>query len=181
MSNKIKEAIRKLAGTDDWDKHTTILCKVNTIDLASRTCSVIPIGGDASTEIFDVQLMVNTNDGILLVPVIGSEVFITYTVRKLYFVSFFSELDKVFLITKTLTQLNDGSFGGLIKIVELVNRINGIENLLNELISLYNAHTHPGVQTGAGVTAPTTSQEANTISPITTRDNFENNLITHGQ
>lgn len=181
MSNEIKQVIRKLAGTDNWDKHTTILCKVNTVDIASRSCSVIPVGGDASTEIFDVQLMANVNDGLLLVPVIGSEVFITYTVRKLYYVSFFSELDKVFLITKTLTQLNDGSFGGLIKIAELVNRINGIENLLNGLISLYNAHTHPGVQAGAGVTSPTTSQETTTIAPITTRDDFENPLITHGK
>ncbi len=85
--------------------------------------------------------------------------------------------DKSLLINGDGVVMNGGSLGGLVKIEALVSRLNGLESLLNDLISKFNAHVHSGVQTGGGVSGITTSLEGGSAS-VTNRSDLENTNVT---
>lgn len=72
-----------------------------------------------------------------------------------------------------LTQFNGGQNGGMVLLLQLVAKLNNIENLLNQFIALYNSHTHPvsGSATGVPVVP-----EDNTLTP-TQRADIENTKI----
>jgi len=78
-------------------------------------------------------------------------------------------------------QFNDGSFGGLIKIEQMVNRMNVLENKLNSLIAKHNTHKHPVAAVPAPTTIPSlTTPTVETVTTLTTRQQIENDKITHG-
>jgi hypothetical protein len=187
-SRAIQEAVQKLAGVQLRDEVYLVQCTVDSVDISKRSCTCTSVTGDAIGEIPDVQLMAAVDDGFLLVPAVGSTVFVTYSKRHSPVILLFSQLDQVLLVTgdstvtlkNGLLQFNDGSYGGLIKINDLVSKINNLENLLNDLVSKYNTHTHTGVSTGGGTSGPTATQEASSLTPTKTSD-IENSLITHGK
>jgi hypothetical protein len=79
-------------------------------------------------------------------------------------------------ITDSLFNFNTGSLGGLVKVNDLLTKINNLEYTLNALIDKFNSHTHPGVSSGSSSTAPTTSQEGGRITP-TQLNEIENTKI----
>lgn len=184
----IQEAIRKLAGTHLRDHQELQECTVDSVDLSTRSCVCTSVSGESVAEIPDVQLMAGVDDGFLLVPAIGSTVFVTYSERHLPVIILFSAIDEVLIVTGDsiisqkdgLLQFNDGSFGGLIKIQELVAKLNNLENLVNELITKYNSHTHPGVSAGGATSGPTAAQETTQLTSTKISD-LENDLIKHGK
>jgi hypothetical protein len=171
MSDKrqIKEAIERLSGTFMQDSVKLFLASVDSVNEAERTCDVTPLTDNATTSYPSVLLMAESDDGVLIVPTIGSNVIVNVSKRGVAYVCMFSEVDKVTIITKTLTQFNDGSFGGLVKVQELVDKINRLENT-------FNNHVHVGVTVGTASTGFT----ATPIAPITTKTDIENDKITHG-
>jgi hypothetical protein len=171
MSDKrqIKEAIERLSGTFMQDSVKLFLASVDSVNEAERTCDVTPLTDNATTSYPSVLLMAESDDGVLIVPTIGSNVIVNVSKRGVAYVCMFSEVDKITIITKTLTQFNDGSFGGLVKVQELVDKINRLENT-------FNTHVHAGVTSGGSSTAPPSS----TIAPITMKTDIENDKITHG-
>jgi hypothetical protein len=67
----------------------------------------------------------------------------------------------------------------VVKVIELTEKLNNLEQLLNDLVTKYNSHTHSGVSTGGGMSGVTTALETGTLTP-TQRSEIENEQITHG-
>lgn len=156
------------------------VCSVTEVNLSSRSCTCTPMGGSTSSDLTNVQLMAEVDDGILLVPVIGSTVIVCHAERNVPYIALFSELQKIFLITVDGIQLQGGEFGGLIKIEDLVTKLNNLEQAFNDLVTKFNEHTHILTLTsGTGTAAPTVTQET-TVLTETTREDIENDSITHG-
>lgn len=190
MSDRlIIEAVQKLSGTQLTDQVSFLACEVLSVNKSTRTCVCKSIDGIRDFEFPNVRLMADVDDGFLLIPEIGSTVFVTYSRRNDPIIVLFSAIKEVLLISGdtsfSLTAdgivLNDGSFGGLIKIEKLVEKINNLENLVNDLIAKFNSHTHVlTLSTGTGTAAPTAAPETNQLSP-TQRNELENEQIKHGK
>lgn len=176
--NELKQAIQQLAGTHLNDEVSLIACSVDSVDISARKCNCVAISGNGITELPNVQLMADVDDGFLLVPAEGSTVIVSFSKRNEPYVAMFSAIDKV-LMTANNFQFNDGSYGGLTRTDVLTEKINNLENLLNDLIEKYNTHTHPGVSSGSSTSAPTVLQEDQTITP-TVRQEIENTTVIHG-
>jgi len=169
MSRELKDAVQQLAGTFNRDIVEIISCNVDSVNEDTMTCDCTPITGNAITDIPDVQLTSEVADGILLIPKIGSTVIVAKSTRNTAFVLMYSDIDNIIL--------RGGQLGGLIKIADLVSKINRLENLLNGFITIYNTHTH--AVSGAATLVPNQT-ETGSITPITSRNDIENTKITHG-
>ena len=171
MSDRtIREAISILAGTHKMDKVYSVSAEVISIDVKARTCVCIQISGSASTTINDVLLMASADDGLLIIPVVGSTVHIILSDGMEPYISQYSAIDKIIF--------RGGDLGGLVKIQPLVNKLNALENKLNEFMIKYNAHVHPVVSVGAP-TGPSSILENGPLTP-TALTELENKNITHG-
>ena len=183
----IKAAIQQMAGTFGQDVVKLNVGKVKSVDEDKSTCVVVIKGINQSVEVPNVNLQVGVCDGLQIIPAVDSDVLIiTSTFNQSYIIQY-SDVDKYYLQVgdSELTinndgtmQLNDGSYDGLVKVAELTQKLNDIENLLNEFIGIYNAHTHTIVPIGID-TDPPSVPETNTLTP-TQQEEIENNLITHG-
>lgn len=200
----IQRAIQTLAGVKGEDKVHLIAANVTSVDEAARTCNVDVLSGLGQTVIENVQLMASVDDGILLVPAIDSTIIVSYSTYNQPFVSLFSELSKVVLvagqnnasiqidqngvlldiadtkmmISNGLIKFNEGDLGGLVKVIELTEKLNALENKVNQIISAFNSHTHIlTLSTGTGSAAPTASPVSGTLTP-TQRADIENEKIT---
>jgi hypothetical protein len=90
----------------------------------------------------------------------------------------FDQID-TFKANVNLWEFNGGANGGLVLVNNLVEKVNNIENLLNNLIGAYNTHTHILTLTsGTGTAGPSTVQEGGTINPVTTAQDIESKVIT---
>lgn len=188
MSREIIDAIQVLSGTKGVDNIQYLPCTVLSVDEPTRQCVCEALNGNSTAPFSNVQLMASVDDGILYIPSVGSTVIVTYSKFNQPYVSFFSSLDKILYIvgdsvvsiTDGLIQLNDGSLGGLVKIAELTTKLNNLENIVNDLISKYNGHTHIlTLSSGTGTAAPTVTPETGTLTPTQQAD-IENTLIKHG-
>lgn len=179
---QIKEAIQHLAGTHNKDEIKLVQCEVESVDVDTRTCNVVTISGLATYTIENVALMSAIDDGVLILPKIGSIVSVIHNKKGIKFVSQFSEVESIVIITGDTTieikdglvQFNDGSFDGFVKIKDLVEKLNNLENLVNQFIGLYNGHVH------ASNGVVTTSVVTKTLTP-TQQSDLENTKITHGK
>lgn len=173
MSDRsIVDSIRQLAGTHLIDSVGMIYAEVVSVDEDKYTCECEAIGGDAQTSIINVALMAGVNDGFLLVPKIGSAVVLIMSKRYQPFIAQYSEIERIEM-HGTAIELNDGSNGGLVKVIELTQKLNALENLLNDLILKYNTHVHAANGT------PTASIEE-TVIVLTQQQEIENTTVTHG-
>lgn len=186
MSDRqIQEAVQRLAGTQLSDQVTIVEGEVTSVDLSTRSCTVVTTSGHSVAEIQGVRLMSVVDDGVLIVPSVGSSVIVSYTKRLEPFVCQFSQVDRVLVITGSAsievkdgqTTFNDGSYGGLVQIAALVKKLNSLEDLLNDLITKYNTHIHPAT---SGTTSPTTTQETKTVTR-TKQSDLENTTVVHGK
>ena len=174
----IRNSIQELAGVKGADKVHLISATVLSVDETKRTCVVNAISGIGEQKIESVLLMTAIDDGMLLVPAIGSTVFVSYSTFNQPFVCLFSELQKVvFIVGENTLQLtsdgimyNGGSLGGLVKVIDLTTKLNNLENKVNSLITAYNSHIHPA---SSGTTSPTTTQVTGTLIP-TQQNDIEN-------
>ncbi len=153
----IRDIIKRII-QDEFGEMYGVPCTVipESVDLSdpnNPVCDCQPINGDA--KFLDVRLKAGTGNGVLMIPTDGSVVLVQPINEKSGYISMFSSIESIKLL--------DGSFGGLVKVEELVGKINGIENT-------FNAHVHTAHNT------PT----ATTITPITTVADIENDKITHG-
>lgn len=155
MSN-IKDLVQQLAKTENTD---CILCKVNSVDLTSKTCYCIPINGDA--DLIDVKLIANDNKGLLLIPEVDSVVIVSNIQNSSYYVSMFSKVSEI--------QLNGDDYNGLIKIDDLTTSLNTIINNINTQLTAISA----GISGAGGTYTPV---------PLTTlnKTTYENTTVKHG-
>ena len=149
---EIKQKLCQLTGADiDRGLFTAEVTKVS-----GDTCSVRY--GDLVFE--DVRLRViaedSNNSRMLLTPKVGSCVLVADLSdgdKRDFAVVMLSEVEKVELTADVM--FNGGSNGGLVKIQELTDKLNG-------LIDKFNNHTHSVTtpDTFTGTAAPTTNTES---------------------
>lgn len=167
LNEDIKNAIRSIA--EKHEEIYSIVCTVDDVDIAGKTCNCSPINGDA--KLLNVRLMTDvTKVGIFVTPSVNSQVMVTMINKYTGFVSMFSELDEI--------QLNGLDKDGLVVIADLITKLNNLENTLNTHIGLYNAHIHAGGVISGNTAIPSTI-DTNTLTP-TTQAELENTTVKHG-
>lgn len=152
----IISAIQKIAGSQNEDKVRLLQCTVDSVDPDNRVCSVTTITGSSSLS-FDAQLMAGVADGFLIEPVVGSMVFVLLSTYTLPFVVQYSDV--------TAYAINGDEFGGMVKVIELTQKLNALEQKVNQIIAW-----------GAGVTPPL----AATPLTVTQQAEIENTTVQHG-
>lgn len=149
---KIRTAIRKIAGNGSTQAH---VAEVVSIDINNRTATVQANGVN-----YIVQMAPATGDQLLQIPEIGSTVFIVDGIIVGY-----SDLSELWL--------RGNQFEGLVKVSDLVTKLNNLEDKVNSLLTAYNTHTH------ASAGAPPVPTVTGTLTP-TTQNEIENPLVKHG-
>lgn len=181
------DLIQQIAGTHKKDIPTLLFCTVKRVDEEARTCTVVPVTGDSNSEIEDVKLSPEPNDGFILLPAIDSTVIINVSVFGDAYIIMYSDIYQAeFIVNETklkisdgAIKLNDGYFGGLVKIDELVNKINNLESSLNDLKQLFTSWTPVPNDGGAALKAIISTWSAQLIVE-TEKTELENNKVTHG-
>lgn len=140
------------------------------IKLKDTTVDVEPINGDPV--LFNVKLQVNAStQGWAVKPKLNSEVLVGHVDgnEKNCFVAMFSEVDSV--------MINGDGNGGLIKIQSLVDKLNNLENKVNDIITKYGVHTH--LDPVSGATGTPSAIVTGAITP-TVKNELENEKVKHG-
>ena len=184
----IRTAVETMSGNFGQDRVQLLVCKVKSVDEDKSTCVVLSKSGKESVEIPNVSLQVGVCDGLQIIPKVDSDVLILRSTYQSPFVVNWSDIDKYYIQVGDSSftiendgkmQLNDGAYDGLVKVKELTDKINALENLLNGFITIYNSHTHIASSFGSATTVPS-ALETQQISPITQQSDIENKNITHG-
>ena len=142
------------------------IAEVLSVDDSARTCNVKFI--DSEMELPGVRLQVDPADGIYYKPSVGSNVAILNIADFDFIVVMYSKLDGI--------QFMDGASGGLVVVQDLVDKLNALENKVNDIISLFNSHVHSGVTTGGGSSGSTPTPVSGTLT-LTQVDDIENDNI----
>ena len=123
MSKELRDALRSLVkpNNDGFAK----VCTIDSVDLTTLTCYCVPINDDA--DIINVRLMANIDNGFLLIPEVNSIVVVSFLSDDSAYVSLVSKVSEV--------QLNGKNFDGLVKVQELTDKLNALENKVNDLIT----------------------------------------------
>jgi len=122
MSKELRDSLRKLT-TPNGNAYSKV-CTVDSVDLVNLTCYCIPINDDA--DITEVRLMANIDNGFLLIPEVNSIVVVSFLSDSSAYVSLVSKVSEI--------QLNGTNYDGLVKVQELTDKLNNLENKLNDLI-----------------------------------------------
>lgn len=121
MDEKIRTAIRKIAGNGSTQAQ---VCEVVSVNTNSRTAKVVFNGVE-----YDVQLAPAIGDQLLQIPEAGSTVFVINGIIVGY-----SDLSELWL--------RGNQFDGLVRVSELVQKLNDLENRVNLIQFTFNAHVH---------------------------------------
>jgi hypothetical protein len=170
MSEKstIKAALKKIV--EDTDQYYCLPCTIDSVDLTKKTAYCLPVD-ESKADLLNIRLMADNKTGFLIVPKVGSVVIVSFMSNETGYISMFSEVDSILL--------NGDENGGLIKIQELVDKLNNLEEAFNQHLLLYNAHTHGGVTSGSQATAVPAALDTQTLTP-TTKVELENTTVKHG-
>ena len=152
----LAQKIQELAGTRNQDEVKLYQAIVNSVDTTKRTCNVTTITGNATLS-FDAQLMAGVADGVLIIPEIESYVFVLKSKYTIPFVILYSDIDSVSFM--------GGEFGGIVKVAELVKKINDLEKRLNE-IAIWSGTVSPPLISNPLI--------------LTKRADLENTSVKHG-
>ena len=185
---KIADNIRNLVGVMGFD---TMLCTVLSVD--GETCTVKTVR--SGSEYKNIKLNANINDdkGIYIFPKKDSYVLVTMTDKVQGFVSMYSDIEKVTLkIDDTVEieavgdvklkcdgniEVNGGDNKGMVKVKDLTDKINAIEDKVNSLLSTLKSVSVVLAPAGTFPFAPIFSA----ITPLvkTQQKEIENTKITH--
>ena len=165
----IRQAIQALSGFGDL-QYEGVVCKVSDIDLATFTCTCTPI--DGSAEFYDVLLNADADKGFTLIPANGSLVIIQQTSQANAYVTMVSKVDQVYLA-------GDAN-GGLVKVNDLVSKLNRIENDINVLKLVFSTWLPVASDGGAALKLAAATWFAQQLIPITTANDLQNNTVKHG-
>lgn len=163
----IRALIQKLAKTDD--EIYSMVCTVKEVN--GEFCTVTPVNGDA--EIFKVKLVAGSSKTpLLIVPVVDSVVVVTFLSKNTAFISLYSEIETV--------QIRGDQYGGLVKIEELVKKINTLEGRINDLLTALKSITVTIPSGGGAVPFAPFFAAISPIVPTTQKADLENDKIKHG-
>jgi len=180
MSDRdIEEGIRRLAGTQNVDQVNYCNAEVISVNIPARTCDCMVIDGRTEYKLPNVRLMAIVDDGILFEPVIGSTVKVIYSRLVEPFVCQYSELENITIDAITTIKFNDGSFGGLLKIKETVDKLNALEKDLNNLKTAFNSWVIVPADGGLALKIIAATWSSQSLSKTVIND-LENPKVKHG-
>ena len=161
--SEIKNAISTLVGIEDMVYFDD--CEVISTNEGERTCIV----QNGVNEIV-VRLMTVVDDGVLIMPKIGSIVSVLQSDKYDPIIVQFSEVEKIILM--------GGDNKGLVKVIELKNKLNAVENKINDLITKINSWTPVPNDGGSALKIALATWLASSLTPTQQAD-IENTLIQH--
>lgn len=203
--NNIKETIRQLA--QGGRQSVSLVCTVDAVDKTARTVDCTPL--DESAPLLGVNLQANQESqfGVVSFPKVGSYVVVGFVADGAAGVVLLTdEVESVEVVissdtarisadkdgvrvlmgddtsaelTKEGITLNGGGFGGTVKVEPLTERINAIENDINELKNIFSAWVAVPQDGGAALSALTANWAGNLLTP-TQRGDYENEKVKHG-
>lgn len=150
MNQDLRSAIRRIAGNGAQVQ----VCEVISVDNDTRTAVVKDVAE------FTANLMPEVADGLMLIPAVGSSVYVLQGV-----IIGYSDIDEIWL--------RGTQYGGLVRVSDLVDKLNALENKVNGIINTFNLHTH------AGTGSPPTPTITGTLTPTQITD-IENTKVQHG-
>jgi hypothetical protein len=170
----IRELIRELAGisTASTTGANSVICTVDvgSVDKTKFTCTLTPVG--RLDKYYNARLTTTEGVGnsVVIIPREGSFVMASIIHENDVFVSMVEDAEKIIIRSE--------EYGGLVKVGELVSRLNAIETAFNNLLTEYKTHVHSGVTTGGGMSGATTVTQ--TSIETTKQDQLENKEVLHG-
>lgn len=176
----IKELINRMV--TDKIPMQVLVGKVISVNADEMTCDVDLQGSPDMQDVRIRSVIDSDNSGILIEPAVDSYVLVGLIEnrKESAFICAYGTVDSIKLITDSI-HLSGDEFGGLIKINDLVDKINTIENAVNQLKTEFNAHTHvspPAPTTPVNTAPPTVPSTVNLIN--TTVPELENEKVKHG-
>lgn len=173
--SKIKELIEQMTA----GKLVNVqIAKVSSVDEDACSCECKLVSG---VDLFDVSLksIIDNKNGIVIIPKVGSLVLVSYIENnsKNAFVVAFDEVDKITIASESIV-INGGDNKGLVKLEPLVDKINALENQLNNILNVLKTTTIPLAPTGTYPFAPLYAS-INNIAPVTTESDLENTKVKH--
>lgn len=203
--NNIKETIRQLA--QGGRQSVSLVCTVDAVDKMARTVDCTPL--DESAPLLGVNLQANQEStfGVVTFPKVGSYVVVGFVADGAAGVVLLTdEVESVEVVisgdtarisadkdgvrvlmgddtsaelTNEGITLNGGGFGGTVKVEQLTEHINAIENDINELKNIFSAWVAVPQDGGAALSALTVNWAGNLLTP-TQRGDYENEKVKHG-
>lgn len=158
---EIREIIQKIVRERIGDSKIRV---AKVLAVSGHTCTVETL--DTVTEITDVRLQAEDSNGVYFKPAVDSFVIIAPIEDFEFVVIMYSAIDEI--------QFLDGSYGGLVKIADLITKMNNLENKVNALITFINTHSH------ASNGAPPSPTFLGGSLTLTNQAEIENPLISHG-
>ena len=136
---------------------------VKSVDKAKRTC-VVEDSKEIEHEDVPLQSYGSCPSGLVQIPSVGSQVYITFTTDDNCFISSFSKVDEIIIDTDKVTF--NGGADGMVKLQAIYDAINRLE-------TLYNSHTHATAAVG------TPCAPLPLITNLTIKDSLEDTKILH--
>jgi hypothetical protein len=149
------------------ENYYSSIAKVTSVDDSEKTCDVTIINGPDLTGVRLQQ--VSSATGLFIKPSVDSIVIIGWTDKTTAYVAMYSQIDEIVF--------QDGANGGLIKIEDLVIRLNDLVSEVRGLKTSLNAHVHSG-GTINGLTGVPSPLLTDTFSDFD-RSDFENENFKH--
>ena len=203
--NNIKETIRQLA--QGGRQSVSLVCTVDAVDKTARTVDCTPL--DESAPLLGVNLQANQGStfGVVTFPKVGSYVVVGFVADGAAGVVLLTdEVESVEVVisddtarisadkdgvcvlmgddtsaelTKEGIILNGGGFGGVVKVEQLTEHINTIENDINELKNIFSSWVAVPQDGGAALSALVMTWASSLLTP-TQRGDYENEKVKHG-
>ena len=166
-AESIKKSLIQILGLDGIYQDV-IPCKV--VSVEDNLCQCTTLAGEK--EIVDVRISSEVDaTNLLVIPSVDSAVMVGMIDDVNGVVVMYGKLDSI--------ALRGAQFGGLVEVVGLVNKINALENLVNNILNTLKSTTIPLAPSGTYPFAPLYALLTD-IAPITVRGDIENTNVTHG-
>ena len=181
-------------------KPNLYLVQVVGVDLDKNTCYGTTSLADSETYINDIHLSTAPNDGFILIPSVNSTILcVRNTVDNEYYMISSEDLDDVYIrvnnhainvtnynVNATKTTFNNGTNKGMVKVTELITKLNRMENTIQNMFNqllLWSA-TPPTPLPAADIAALkaaiiSSAVLPDSMTPLTQISDLENNAITH--
>ncbi len=161
LNIELRDLIRQIV-KDEFEEIYGVACKVSNVredPVLGHVCDCTPL--KENPKIIAVRLQAESADGVLVIPSDNSVVFATMEDETHAFISMYGAIDSI--------KFFSGSNGGLVKVSELVDKLNVLED---RMISHQHISAPPSSPTGL---------DPATNPPITDTvvEDLENPLILH--
>lgn len=181
----LRNIIRQLAQPDG--ETTALVCTVDAVDKTARTVDCSPINEGAPLLGVNLQANQGADFGLCLFPEIGSFVVVGFIADGAAGVVLLTEkIESAEIVIGNTSAVmdadgitfNGGDLGGLVKVEDLTNRLNLIENDINKLKTAFSSWIVTAQDGGAALKTAATTWFSSRLTP-TQRDDYENSKVKH--